>query len=1051
MKKIYFFVFIIVVNFSYGQIPDNDRIENATTINSLPFVDQFVRTDLATGNSGGGMNGGCNLADFYTRVYYRYAPTEDESVMIGVHGGDTNTFVLVYESSVSNATNDSQLTLATGNDCVFGTSTEIDLVFGKTYYFLIANPSSESNIIVIPNSNTNIINIPDVNFKNALINKGVVQLDNDPNLGNSSDEVDVDINNDGEIQESEALFVTYLDVSSDFSLPTEEKITDLTGIEYFINLEYLDIDNNNISSLLGVSNSSLKILKCNNNNLDTIDVTTYSVLEELRCGWNGVSSIDVTQNILLKSLAIDGSPIAEVDITNNTLLERFSCVGCQLTSIDVTQAPNLETLFISDNQLSNIDLSQNLELKLIFGSRNNFTTFDVSNNTKLNYWSCANNPLTEIDVSKNVLLETLLSGNNEISGLDVTQNPNLRNLSCYSNNLTELDVSQNSGLESLSCYDNLFTSLDVTQNPVLTDLSCHTNQLTSLDVTQNVDLRTLRFGANPIQQIDVSQNPLLYLFNSYGTSITNIDLSNNPNLITVSVGNNYNLQSVNLKNGNNQNITTENFYAIDSPNLQTICVDDLDYAVNNFTNKEPLTFFVDNCSQNSIDYNIIEGVLKLDEMNDGCDPTDFITPNIRVTTTDGTNEFSTFTNNNGFYRLFVGDNVYDTSVSMVPDFIITSPVTENTVFADFGNAEVVDFCLTSTNNSINDLEIIILPITEARPGFIADYRLVYKNKGITTLDGTITFQYDNGMQSFLSSVPNETSESSNTVTFDYSDLKPFESRAIDVKMSTFPPSTVNGGDVLNIIASIDPIQMDQTEDNNIYNLEQIVVNSYDPNDKQVLQGAEIFAEETDEYLDYVIRFQNTGTASAINVRITDVLSEKLDWNTIEPVSASHDYRVQITNDNFIEFIFENINLPAEQNDQEGSNGFVAFRIKLKNDVIVGDIIEGKANIYFDFNPPIITNTVSTEVIELLNIEDVTPESLTVVLYPNPVNEIVNIRSEIPIEFITIFDINGRLLKRINIDSSKSELQVPVDDLVKGIYFFEISSIKKQQVLKIIKN
>ncbi|MFD2561157.1 DUF7619 domain-containing protein [Aquimarina rubra] len=1049
MKKIYFFVFIIFATISYGQIPSNDRVENATIINNLPFVDQFVRTDRATADSGGGMND-CDFSNVFTRVYYRYVPIQDESIMIGVSENSTNSIVLAYESSVPNATSDSQLTLASGNDCVAGSSTELDLIANKTYYFVISNPDSPTNVLAISNEASNIINIPDVNLKNALVNRGVVQLDNDPNIGGAYDEVDVDINNDGEIQESEALFVTYLDFSNEFSTPLSEKISDLTGIEYFTSLEYLNISNNNISSLLGVSNGSLeyldisnnnisslvdvsnsplKTLKCYNNNLNSIDVTVYSVLENLSCGGNEISSIDVTQNVALKSLAVDDSPITEVDITNNILLESFNCVGCQLTSIDVTQAPNLRTLFISDNQISTIDLSQNLELTLIFGSRNNFTTFDVSNNLKLNYWSCWNNPLTEIDVSKNVLLETLLSGNNEITSLDVTQNPNLRRLSCYSNNLTDLDLSQNLMLDDLSCYNN---------------------QLTTLDVTQNPELSRLSFGNNPIQDIDVTQNPKLYYFNSYGSSLRSIDFSQNPNLSILGIGNNYHLQSINLKNGNNQNITSENFYTIGSPNLQTVCVDDINYAINNFTNKEPLTFFVEDCAQNTINYNIIEGSLVLDEMNDGCDPTDFYTPNIRVTTTDGVNEFSTFTNNSGFYRLILGDNVYDTSISMLPSFVTASPETENTVFTSFGNSEIVDFCLTPTNGNIDDLRILLFPITQARPGFESKYQLIYQNKGITNLNGTITFQFDSSKQSFVSAVPAETTELSSSITFDYSDLKPFESRTIDIVMSTFVPPIVNDGDVLNFIASISPIDLDQTQEDNVYSLEQIVVNSYDPNDKQVLQGTEIFTEQTDEYLDYIVRFQNTGSASAINVRITDRLSEKLDLNTIEPISSSHTYRVQITNGDFIEFIFDNINLPAEQDDQEGSNGFVAFRIKPKNDVTVGDIISGKANIYFDFNPPIITNTVSTEVIELLEVEEFNLESSSVVLYPNPVNEIINIESKNPITLIRVLDINGRLLKQVKPNNSQSVLQVMMDNLVKGVYFFEVESSSKKQIIKVIK-
>src|SRR5690606_17379263 len=98
----------------------------------------------------------------------------------------------------------------------------------------------------------------------------------------------------------------------------------------------------------------------------------------------------------------------------------------------------------------------------------------------------------------------------------------------------------------------------------------------------------------------------------------------------------------------------------------------------------------------------------------------------------------------------------------------------------------------------------------------------------------------------------------------------------------------------------------------------------------------------------IVRFQNTGTASAINVRILDTLHPKLDWNTLVPITASHDYYVHTFNGNQVEFIFEDINLPHEAENEPESHGFIAYKIKPKIDVQVGDIISGDARIYFDF-------------------------------------------------------------------------------------------------------
>ena len=309
--------------------------------------------------------------------------------------------------------------------------------------------------------NAQIVNIPDANFKNALVNSNCVDTNGD-GIGDS----DADLNNDGEIQVSEAEAVLNLHV--DF-----QNINSLEGIQSFTNLELLD------------------------------------------CKFNQLTSLDVSQN---------------------TNLELLFCYSNQLTSIDVSQNPNLELLFCYHNQLTSIDVSQNPNLKWLY---------------------CYNNMLTS---------------------LDVTQNPNLLDLYCERNLLTSLDVTQNTILLELYCRDNILTSLDVTQNPNLLDLSFYENLLTSLDVTQNPNLVYLACSSNPLTSLDVTQNPNLERLYCINTGITSIDLSLNPNFYWLSCYLNNNLSYLNLKNGNNTNMTK--MFAFENPNLICIEVDDEIYANN---------------------------------------------------------------------------------------------------------------------------------------------------------------------------------------------------------------------------------------------------------------------------------------------------------------------------------------------------------------------------------------------------------------------------------------------------------------------------------------
>ncbi|MBK8442580.1 MAG: hypothetical protein IPL35_03810 [Sphingobacteriales bacterium] len=130
-----------------------------------------------------------------------------------------------------------------------------------------------------------------------------------------------------------------------------------------------------------------------------------------------------------------------------------------------------------------------------------------------------------------------------------------------------------------------------------------------------------------------------------------------------------------------------------------------------------------------------------------------------------------------------------------------------------------------------------------------------------------------------------------------------------------------------------------------------------------MQGSQIDVKNIDDYLHYVIRFQNTGSAEAIQVVVKDELVDNLDISTFQMVAASHDYRLRLEN-RILEVFFENINLPDSTANEPESHGFVAFKIKAADSVAIGSQLKNTAEIYFDYNFPIVTNTTETAVIEL---------------------------------------------------------------------------------------
>lgn len=138
-----------------------------------------------------------------------------------------------------------------------------------------------------------------------------------------------------------------------------------------------------------------------------------------------------------------------------------------------------------------------------------------------------------------------------------------------------------------------------------------------------------------------------------------------------------------------------------------------------------------------------------------------------------------------------------------------------------------------------------------------------------------------------------------------------------------------------------------------------VIGSYDPNDKLVrpVGVGETHCIGAKDDLEYVIRFQNTGTDTAFMVRIVDEISPYLDMRTFESGVSSHPYEVKMYDRNVVEWTFPNILLVDSNANEPESHGFVKFKIHQKEGNTMGTKLENRASIYFDFNEPIVTNTV----------------------------------------------------------------------------------------------
>ena len=446
------------------------------------------------------------------------------------------------------------------------------------------------------------------------------------------------------------------------------------------------------------------------------------------------------------------------------------------------------------------------------------------------------------------------------------------------------------------------------------------------------------------------------------------------------------------------------------------------------------------------DYNSIEGTARFDS-NASCDINDIGVSNLKLKINNSTeNQF--YTNLEGYYKIYtpIQNNTLEAiGLAENNSFFNVSPTTSSINFSGYNNTLIQDFCI-SPNGVHNDLEIIIIPINDARPGFNNQYKIIYRNIGNTTISGSLQFNYNDAINDFISATVAPTTQNTGNLVWDYSSLIPFESRSISVTLnlnSALENPAVNSGDIIYFTASILPLVGDENPIDNNFSFTQTVVNSFDPNDKICLQGNLVNSDVIGNYVTYRIRFENKGTAAAQNIVIKDYINpDKFDINSIITIDGSHTYRKMITADNLLEYHFENINLPFAT----GTNtGYVLFKIKTKSDLVIDDTFSNLANIYFDYNAPIETNKFTTTIQGNLGLQE--NESITTFsVYPNPVKNMLNFKTEELVTKVEVYDIAGRILS----SNSVSENKVDLSKLRTGNYILKIYTQKGIINTKIIK-
>jgi uncharacterized repeat protein (TIGR01451 family) len=340
---------------------------------------------------------------------------------------------------------------------------------------------------------------------------------------------------------------------------------------------------------------------------------------------------------------------------------------------------------------------------------------------------------------------------------------------------------------------------------------------------------------------------------------------------------------------------------------------------------------------------------------------------------------------NGYYSMNVDTGSYSTKAVPYNNYYTIVPAVKTSTFNSYFNTDSIHFAVQPLPN-LRDVTVSMFPLTVARPGFTAQYKLIYKNVGTNTVtSGNIKLIKDRRL-ALTSALPAATSVNGDTITWNYSNLAPNVEVSITLNFVVGVPPSVNLGDTLKSIAWIEHGGIDVTPADDTMTLKQIVIGSFDPNDKTEANAGIITPGQVTngDYLNYLIRFQNTGTDTAFNITVRDTLENRLDWNSLQMISASHAYQLAIEDGNKLTWQFNNIKLPYTGIDEPNSHGYIAYRIKPKSTVLVGDTIKNTAGIYFDYNLPIATNTEKT-IVFLLSPLPVTLVSFNAALTGSVVN------------------------------------------------------------------
>lgn len=822
------------------------------------------------------------------------------------------------------------------------------------------------------------VNIPDANFKNYLLADSAINT-----------------NSDSEISVAEA------QAFSGELLINGLSISDLTGIEAFVNITRLDCYSNNLTTLDVSNNTALTRLHCAANQIETLDISANTLITDIQCHNNGV--------------------LYELNLANgnNSNINWMKAYGNSLSCIqkDAGFTPPADAGIYSQGWTKGNSAIYGDDCAALNQIVNipdaNFKSFLV-NDSSIN----VNND-TEITVAEaQATTELLINGLSIADLTGIAAFTNLTRLDCYTNNLTTIDVSNNLALTRLHCADNQIEILDISANTQITDIQCHNNTvLYELNIANgnNSNINWMKAYGNPSLtciQVDAGFSPPansgLYVAGWTKDNQTSYSENCIPTVYYV---------DANATGVNDGSSWTDAFTNVEDALALTNLNDAVWVAKGTYTLVDKNTPIA--VSTNEVD--IIGGFAGTEMTLADRDLTAIHTTNATIFTGDinGDDIDGDFTSNktDNAERLFelrtsnvtfdgiIFENIYDTSQS--------GGVEENGVIFIPNNLNANNLKIKNSIFRSNYSNGYLLKIRKFNQGlFIENTKFINNtivNKGLVLVVSDSTNGYIFTRWANVLVADND-----------------INLTALDIYREDW-----NNGSTLDVVIN------NSTFINNDYN------STY---------GNTITASGNGSVnlnINNVIFWQNTTNGTAATRDISDGLNSTYDVfirNSIANVSSNAGTygTFNATNVTTLDPTTDNLNLDSEYKPTSASNYIVDQGDNAYYDVaLFGDVdLSGNDRI---FNTTI--DLGAYEYISTLSVDDVSLSTNSVRLYPNPVNDKLFIKLDNAIDSITIYNVNGQIIKHTEIFSNG----IDVSGLNAGLYFINIKSDNRENIKKFIKN